>query len=103
MNKRKFLEIAGKTSFGLFASPYFLENASFNPLAKKNTKNWIWARPKEQSIELWKKDLEKVKKTGFDAVLLEVYNGNTTYFENNKFPVKEALLEKLIPICKEIG
>ncbi|ELR72144.1 Tat (twin-arginine translocation) pathway signal sequence domain protein [Fulvivirga imtechensis AK7] len=113
MKKREFLKTLGKGSLAIVSSHTLLqacipkETGSTVSEVKNlspNTKNWTWVTPeKGLSADQWKRKLSLVKDSGIDAILLEVYNGNHTYYDNNRLPVEEKLLEKLVPICKELG
>ncbi|MEM1134702.1 MAG: family 10 glycosylhydrolase [Bacteroidota bacterium] len=103
MDKRTFLKKLNSVGFGL-AMAATLPNEILAKIKTTNTKNWMWARPNERfTTETWKEKLSTAKASGIDAVLVEVYNGRNAFFETDRFPVKEKLLEKLAPICKEIG
>lgn len=67
-------------------------------------KNWMWARPQASwSDEDWKSKLARAKAVGIDAILLEVYNGNQTYYEGGQLPMKDDLLGRLLPLCHSLG
>ena len=113
MKKREFLKTLGKGSLAIVSSNMLLQacisKESSGALSGTKdlspmTKNWTWVTPeKGLSTDNWKKKLSLVKDSGIDAILVEVYNGNHTFYENNRLPVEEKLLEKLVPICKELG
>ena len=114
MKKREFLKTLGKGSLAILSSNTILQacvSQSGNESAASsiidvsgNSKNWTWVTPQlGLSTDAWKKKLSLVKNSGIDAILLEVYNGNHTFYDNDRFPVEEKLLEKLVPICKELG
>ncbi|GAA0890876.1 family 10 glycosylhydrolase [Fulvivirga kasyanovii] len=113
MKKREFLKTLGKGSLAILSTNTILQacaNQASSEAAKSsvidaslNSKNWTWVTPQlGLSTDDWKKKLSMVKSSGIDAILLEVYNGNHTFYDNDRFPVEEKLLEKLVPICKEL-
>ncbi len=71
--------------------------------SQQKLKNWAWIKPPAKwSLDDWKQKLAIAKKSGFDALVLNVYDGHVSYFENQRLPVKEVLAEKIIPICKAL-
>jgi uncharacterized lipoprotein YddW (UPF0748 family) len=104
MNKRVFLKNLSTASLGLISSSLFAKEI-WEEVNIRKTKNWVWAHPDVGvSKEEWKTKLAKAKSSGIDAVLLEVYvGGNEVYFDTTRFPVKEDILGKVVPICKELG
>ena len=115
MKKRVFLKKAGIGSLALANASWLgvscsskKENASATlekPVSPETPpKNWAWIKPPaDWSREDWKTKLAQAKASGFDALVLNVYDGNIAYFQNDRLPVKEALAEKVIPLCKEAG
>jgi uncharacterized lipoprotein YddW (UPF0748 family) len=68
--------------------------------------NWVWMRPDpNRTDEQWKKLFEKLKGVGIDAVLPEIYNGNTALFDHPNPLVKThaQVLERLIPLAHDAG
>ena len=116
MDKRTFIKQL-TTGIAMASTPYWL--GACNPPKKKEGtllpptaatppiepgKNWVWARPNDAwGLDDWKKQLAQAKDSGFDAVLLEVYNGREAFFDNKRLPVKEDLLSKVLPICQAEG
>lgn len=95
MEKRTFLKHIGLGTMALALNP-FQSCQSPAPKALK-AKHWIWMRPNAgQSVEYWTEQLQKAKDHGFDAVLMEVYNGHNAWFGSTRLPVREELLEKLL-------
>jgi uncharacterized lipoprotein YddW (UPF0748 family) len=100
MNRRKFLKdmaVKSVATIGFFNMP----TLSFN---ENKSKNWVWITPDlEATVDDWKSRFDKLKDSGFDAILVEVYNGRYAFFESSGLPVKEKYLEKLIPIARSAG
>ena len=97
MNRRTFLkELIGKS----IASLLFLNGLAF-PFTTKKSKNWIWIPPDaDASTDEWKRRFENLKNSGFDAILSEIYNGSYAFFGSKRLPVKDLLLERIIPIAR---
>ncbi len=115
MKKRVFLKKAGIGSLAL-ANASLLGISCSNkknadsitdekPVSSpKSAKNWAWITPPaDWNREDWKAKLAQAKASGFDALVLNVYNSHVAFFENDRIPVKEAIAEKVIPLCKEAG
>lgn len=105
MDKRTFLKQLGLGTAVLGSGQWLLQ-ACAAPSAEEaaKSKNWVWARPQESwSDEDWKAQLGRAKAAGVDALLLEVYNGNQTFYEGGQLPMKENLVERIIPICQSVG
>lgn len=68
---------------------------------KRKSKNWAWATPgKGRNRDYWKEKLELARMCGVEAILPEVYNGRSAFYDTDRFPVEEDLLSVLIPLCK---
>ncbi|MBV6654444.1 MAG: family 10 glycosylhydrolase [Mameliella sp.] len=109
MNKRTFLKhlgvgtvAAGSGNWLLSACTSPAENTD-SASTPNSGKIWAWARPKsEWSDEDWKKQLELARDCGVNALLLEVYNGTSTFYEGGQLPMQDNLLERIVPICKSL-
>lgn len=113
MKKRQFIKTLGKGTLAIASSNFLLQACASKSNSEavsqitdlsSGSKNWTWVTPeKGLSADKWKQKLSLVKNSGIDAILVEVYNGNHTWYDNDRLPVEEKLLEKLVPICKELG
>ncbi len=104
LERRVFFRELGAKTLGLFGSVYLLNSLNCSMLQKRKSKNWVWLTPDiETTDDEWKKRFEKLKKAGFDAIIPEIYNGRWAYFSSTRLPVREELLERLIPIAKSSG
>lgn len=115
MDKREFIKKAGLGSLAIANAGLWsigcsektqnsANDITETPSSTVKNKNWAWINPPHDwTLEDWKIKLEAAKNSGIDTLVLNVYNGKVAYFENNRLPVKEALAEKVIPICKEVG
>ncbi|HLE31980.1 MAG TPA: family 10 glycosylhydrolase [Bacteroidota bacterium] len=71
---------------------------------RPSSKNWAWVVPvKGNKVDYWKEKLETAKGCGIDALVVEVYNGRTAFYDTDRFPVEEDLLSILLPLCKSMG
>ncbi|MDN5200174.1 Tat pathway signal protein [Fulvivirgaceae bacterium BMA10] len=106
MDKRKFLKLSSLSALGLLHTNQLLSSSDPNMLkssgVKKGTmKNWVWITPDTKaSADDWKKRFAMMKEAGIDAILPEVYTGSGAYFESSRLPVRDAWLERLIPIAR---
>lgn len=95
MHKRTFLKQMGIGTMALAINPFYACRPAASGALK--AKHWIWMRPNAgQTVEYWTEQLLKAKEHGFDAVLMEVYNGHNAWFGSTRLPVREELLEKLL-------
>ncbi|WP_194776717.1 family 10 glycosylhydrolase [Pararhodonellum marinum] len=102
MKKRTFIRNLGLGSLAL-TSPW-MWSACQNANADHGTKNWIWMTPKNGlSKDNWKRELDRIKAHGLDAVLFESYNGRKASFETDRLPMGEPILEILIEHGQNIG
>ncbi|MGE5621051.1 MAG: family 10 glycosylhydrolase [archaeon] len=110
MDKREFIKILGLSGLGLLGGNVFPKNilSAFNasPRFKKGEKmkNWAWIMTDTKPTEdEWKRKFAQMRASGIDAVLPEIYNSSFAFYESKHLPVKEAWLEKLLPIAKAEG
>lgn len=105
MNKREFLKILGLSSLGILGGNILSAFPSPQVSGKgEKKKNWAWiTTDTKPSIEEWKRKFAQMHESGIDAILPEIYNANHAYYESRHLPVKEAWLEKLMPIAKSEG
>ncbi|MCU7491078.1 MAG: family 10 glycosylhydrolase [Bacteroidota bacterium] len=107
MNKREFIKILGLSGLGLLggnALNAFSKSPLFNAAEKKKIKNWAWIMTDiKTSEDEWKKLFAQMRASGIDAVLPEVYDSNYAYYKSRHLPVKDAWLERLLPIAKSEG
>ncbi len=102
MDKRDFLKKMGIGGVALGLAPSLVYPNT--PLTNIKAKNWIWMTPREGlSQDQWKKELDKIKAAGFDALLFESYNGRKASFEAGHLPQGDPILNWLINHAKEIG
>ncbi len=96
--------VAASSVLGLPAIHAADANASES--ARSLPKNWLWMRPSpRRPDDDWKRLFAKLKATGIDGVLPEVYNGSTAFFEhpNPLVETRANLLERIIPIAHSEG
>ncbi|TRX53376.1 family 10 glycosylhydrolase [Fulvivirga sp. M361] len=112
MKKRTFIKKAGLGTLamagmgltGLQCKPKEHADSpqAAQPLAKQQ-KNWAWINPQEDwKIDDWKKKLTLAKSNGFDALLMNVYNGRSAYFESADSPVQSTIAHEVVKICQSI-
>lgn len=101
MDRRKFLY-----SFGLGAASVFLNrDRDFWPTitdekALSKQTYWLWMNADlEASDDEWKQRFEKLRKVGFEQILVNCYNGKHAFYESGKIPIRGKLLERILPIA----
>lgn len=113
MDKRTFLKHLGTGALSLTASSWLLSSCQNNsqesgnstqPILTEKEKFWIWARPQaDWSNDDWKAKLSQAREAGINALLLEVYNGNKTFYQGGQLPMQEDLVSRIAPMCHELG
>lgn len=110
MNRREFVKKLALGSAFLAAQKYLspLErayaSAGIDSLRREGMKNWAWvSTDTKPSIDEWKRRFELWHESGVDSVLLEIYNSTNAFYKSSHLPVKEAWLERLLPLAKAEG
>jgi len=98
--KRQFLKGLGAGVLGLPA----LARAFGGEGAPRPTKNWVWITPEtDRSADAWKRELALLRQSGVNAVVAEIYDGRHAYFASRRLPVKDGLLERILPLAHAAG
>lgn len=105
MKKREFLKMLGVGGLGLAAPRVAFPSGTLRvPGRAKKMKHWAWMTPElEPSADVWKKRFSVMRRSGIDAIIPEVYDGRHAYYESKRLPVREAWLEKVLPLAKAEG
>ncbi len=110
MNKRTFIKTLGKGALSTMTIPLWNACGDVEPqhstpqLVSGMPNKWVWLRPKlEQTDDYWKRTFGKMAENGIEAVLPQIFNSHVALFDLPGFPVKERLLERLIPLAHEAG
>jgi uncharacterized lipoprotein YddW (UPF0748 family) len=113
MDNRTFLKHLGTGALSLTASSWLLSSCQNNsqesgnstqPILTEKEKFWIWARPQaDWTNDDWKAKLSQAREAGINALLLEVYNGNSTFYQGGQLPMQEDLVSRIAPMCHELG
>ena len=69
----------------------------------ENNKNWLWLSPGRSFSKDIQGNLARIKETGFDAILVQVFNGRKTRFASHFLPAYDHLLDQLVPAAKSVG
>lgn len=104
MNKREFLKILGLGGLGVLGSSA-LGFSSLSAFAQNpKRKNWAWIMTDiKTKDDEWKRKFAQMHESGIDAILPEIYDSNFAYYKSKHLPVKEAWLERLLPIARSEG
>ena len=103
MDKRTFLKnsLIALSGMGL---PSVITSCASSRQGKPKRRNWVWSRPNpDWSYDDWKKKLDVLKEVGIDAILVEIYNGNETFYEGGQLPLRANIMDRLIPACQSAG
>jgi uncharacterized lipoprotein YddW (UPF0748 family) len=103
MNRRKFLDYLIKGSMLSVASGCVLPETHLSLGLKMpdKGKHWLWLSPGNHHFKSdITKHLTRIKEAGFEAILVQAFNGRKTYYKSDFLPAYDHLLEKLIPIAK---
>ncbi len=104
MNKRAFLKSLGLGILGVGSSSLGLgaEKAAAKPARK--TKNWSWITLEPQhSADDWKRAFARMRASGIDAIVPEIYDGRNAYWASQRLPVKTQRLELMLPLARAEG
>jgi uncharacterized lipoprotein YddW (UPF0748 family) len=93
ITRRTFLQSAG-------AGATVLATGLARPAVE--AKNWVWvpAAGSRRSADDWKRRLALLRESGVRAILPEIYDGRSAYFESKRLPVKTTWLETLLPLAR---
>ncbi len=101
MDKREFLKKVGLAALTL-GGPRILRAQS--AVRQRRTKNWVWMTPRpETPADDWARTFATMKRSGVDAILVEIYNGRQAFYRSRRFPVKAAFLETILPLAAAEG
>jgi uncharacterized lipoprotein YddW (UPF0748 family) len=103
MKKRDFLKSLGLGLLGVGSSRLGLgaERAAAKP---RKTKNWSWITLEPQySVDEWKRAFARMRASGIDAIVPEIYDGRNAYWGSQRLPVKTQRLELMLPLARAEG
>lgn len=115
MNKRTFIKTTLTTATGLIAGNALIscKNVTEKNIQQKDKKaanaakipdNWVWLRPRlGLSDKEWIDIFTKIKTSGIEAVLVQIYSSHKALFNWPGQPVKEQLLERIVPLANQVG
>lgn len=104
MTRKDFLKLLNIGMYSLALSQWSLENIYGEERSKKKSKNWLWLHPWNNVSDYeYKKRLEKIKLSGIDAIIPNVYGGWEALYQSQHLSVSDLRLEKLLPIAKSVG
>jgi uncharacterized lipoprotein YddW (UPF0748 family) len=105
VNKRDFLRTLGAAGIGLAARPLLGSRLpAWTGTPGSTHKHWTWlATDLLSSTDDMKRQFARMRESGIDAILPEIYDGQLAYFASNHLPVGGDWLERLLPIAKAEG
>jgi uncharacterized lipoprotein YddW (UPF0748 family) len=104
MNKRQFIQSLAWAAAGLASAKRTAIAGTAVPQAMRQTRNWVWLTlEREQSAEDWRRDFARMRASGVDAVLAEVYDGQRAYWASARLPVGSTRLETLLALAHREG
>ncbi len=102
LDKREFLKTVGLAALALGGPRRILSAQS--AARKGRTKNWVWMAPRPDTpSDEWARAFSTMKRSGVDAILVEIYNGRQAFYRSRRFPVKAAFLETILPLAAAEG
>lgn len=73
-------------------------------LKTNDTKNWTWINTDSHSSDDdWRQRFAALRESGIQAILPEVFNNRTAFWDSQHLPVGDHWLEQLIPLAQEAG
>ncbi|MFO7448145.1 MAG: family 10 glycosylhydrolase [Ignavibacteriaceae bacterium] len=104
MNRRELLKVLGLASAGLVLDPFNSLNKIHAKGIEKKLKHWAWLSiDTDFTIDEWKKKFERIRAAGIDAIIPEVTSSRVALYGSKHLPVKDKLLEKILPLAKDSG
>ena len=72
--------------------------------APPHSKNFVWMRPSiTRTPDDWRRDFDRLRESGIDGIVPEVYNGRQTLFRSMRLPVRATWLNDTLPLAKAAG
>ena len=105
MTKREFLKSIGVAAATVgTGSLVTVSSAPKASAAQGDSKYWLWMRPDvRKPLEDYRRTFARIKKAGIDAILPEIFNGRNALYGSKHLPVRDAWLEKILPVAKSEG
>jgi hypothetical protein len=106
MNRRSFLKTVGMSLPALAALRG--NTSSAMELTKEpesqTPKNWVWVPIKtDRPVDDWKRMFARMRESGVNAILPEIYDGRNAYFASQRLPVKTDLLGTVLSLALAEG
>jgi uncharacterized lipoprotein YddW (UPF0748 family) len=103
MDRRNFLKVMSCGLAGAGAG-----EGLFKSLQRKawdrELKNWVWITiDTGRSDDEWRRSLARLRESGVQAILAEIYDGRNAYFGSARLPVKTDLLGKFLRLGRSAG
>ncbi|MCB9206453.1 MAG: family 10 glycosylhydrolase [Ignavibacteriales bacterium] len=103
MTRKQFLQTLQLGVYSFLFGKFNFSTSIASP-QKKRIKNWLWLHPWNNiSDDEYKKRFDKIKESGIDAILPNIYGSWRALYTSQHLPYAEPLLEKLLPFAKSSG
>lgn len=71
---------------------------------QKTIKNWLWYNPADGlSMDERRKRFERIKRSGIDVLIPQLYNSSAAQYESRIVPVTSNWLEMNLPLARQAG
>lgn len=72
--------------------------------AGQKPKNWVWIPTNtHRTPDDWKRRFERMRASGIQAILPEIYAGNEAFFASSRLPVNRDWLGTILPLARSAG
>ncbi|MCB9058537.1 MAG: Tat pathway signal protein [Calditrichae bacterium] len=100
MKRRHFIRTLNGSLAALYSSSLGLLSCNNASSMKEKPKIWVWLRPlKNYTPELYNRLFIKMKQSGVDAILPEIYNSWGAHYQSSRHKVLDNWLETILPLA----
>jgi len=97
MHRRTFLKTTGVAALNTLV----LAGSNRGTPRKTGLKNWTWIpTDTRRSSDDWKRRFALMRQHGIQAILPEIYNGQSAFFTSTRLPVDSDWLGQILPLAK---
>jgi uncharacterized lipoprotein YddW (UPF0748 family) len=96
LTKREFLKTLGAAAL--------TRAAGTGGRQQRRQSHFVWMRPSLTATTAeWERDFHLMRASGIRGIIPEIYNGRQAFFDSRRLPVREAWLERVLPIAGKAG